>query len=326
MIRQACVLVLTMAAASLMFAQTPSASGIFLKPDPPALMLAPPMPVPPVAPDVHAERLTKVSRHVQVIPDNLVTLVPNIGFVIGSKAILVVDTGLGPKNGAVAAATALRLGGGKPIYIVTTHPHPEHDLGAVAFPASSKMIRSLDQLTYIRDQGPALNRMLASRYTYAADMMVDVPFRPADITFEKEYLLDLGGITARIVALGPNHTIGDTAVWIQKDRLLFSGDVAMEIQPILGAPIAQWMKTLDRLEQFSPKIIVPSHGPVGNVGLIRGFRTYLAEVRDRTAAARGRGLDLDAATAEVVQAMLTRYPSRDRLGIAVRVAFAEPAL
>src|SRR5688572_18832429 len=49
----------------------------------------------PAAPMVRVEGLKPISPHVQVIPDNSAPLTPNVGFVVGLKAVLVVDTGLG---------------------------------------------------------------------------------------------------------------------------------------------------------------------------------------------------------------------------------------
>ena len=44
-------------------------------------------------PYVPEGKTMKVSEHVWVIPDGRVNLVPNIGFIVGSKATLVVDSG-----------------------------------------------------------------------------------------------------------------------------------------------------------------------------------------------------------------------------------------
>jgi glyoxylase-like metal-dependent hydrolase (beta-lactamase superfamily II) len=282
-------------------------------------------PQPPV-PIVQTATLKAVSRHVQVIPDASVPLVPNVGFVVGTKGVLVIDTGLGAKNGAAVAEVAQRLAKGGAIWLVTTHVHPEHDLGAQAFPASAKLIRSKDQVADIEAQGMRLAQVFAARSPAIADLLKGAEFRTANIVFDKSYDLDLGGVTARILAMGPNHTDGDTAVWVPADRVLFSGDVAMKAQPSLMSSktsIAQWMKSLDAFEALNPAVVVPSHGPVGQGdGLIRGYRDYLKEVAERTAAARAAGKGADEAVAAVTEAMAARYPDKTRLAGAVRVAYA----
>jgi len=283
-------------------------------------------PAPPPVPMVQVATLKAVSPHVQVIPDASVPLAPNVGFVVGTKGVLVVDTGLGAKNGAAVAEVARRLANGGAIWLVTTHAHPEHDLGAQAFPATAKLIRSKDQVADLDAQGMRLARVFAARSPAIADLLEGAEFRKADIVFDKSYDLDLGGVSARILAMGPNHTDGDTAVWIPGDRVLFSGDVAMKPQPSLMSSktsIAQWMKSLDALEALKPAVVVPSHGPIGEgASHIRGYRDYFKEVAARTAAAKAAGKTADEAVAAVTEAMAARYPDKTRLSGAVRVAYA----
>ena len=64
----------------------------------------------PPDPIVKVDGLRRISAHVHVIPDNSVPLVPNVGFVVGETGVLVIDTGLGPRNGAAVAEVAQRLG------------------------------------------------------------------------------------------------------------------------------------------------------------------------------------------------------------------------
>jgi glyoxylase-like metal-dependent hydrolase (beta-lactamase superfamily II) len=293
-----------------------------------ALALASPLaaqtPPPPI---IKTEGLKQISPHVHIIPDNSVPLTPNVGYVIGDKAILVIDTGLGPRNGAAVYEVAKKLGGDKPLYLVTTHVHPEHDLGAQAFPETIKLIRSNDQVKDIAEFGLQLAEVFAKRSALNAELLKDANFRKADITFEKDYDLDLGGVHAKLTAMGANHTTGDTIIWIDSDRVLFSGDIAMRAQPAFASPhssLKRWMASLDQLEALKPAIIVPSHGPTGDgVGFITGYRTYLAEVRERSAAEKRAGHSADEAVATVTTAFGDRAPDKARLAGAIRTAYAE---
>jgi hypothetical protein len=74
--------------------------------------------VPPLVRDGATVRL---SDHVWVIPDLNVGLVPNVGIVVGTRATLVVDTGLGPRNGEAIVREMRKLSTHSEIYVVTTH-------------------------------------------------------------------------------------------------------------------------------------------------------------------------------------------------------------
>ena len=287
----------------------------------PAAAQTPPPPI------VKVEGLRQISPHIHIIPDNSVPLVPNVGYVIGDKAILVIDTGLGPRNGAAVYEVAKKLGGDRPLYLVTTHVHPEHDLGAQAFPDTIKLIRSNDQVKDIAEFGLSLAKVFAGRSEINAELLKGADFRKADITFEHDYDLDLGGVHAKLTAMGANHTAGDTIIWIDSERVLFAGDLAMRAQPAFASPhstVKLWLASLDALEALKPAIIVPSHGPTGDgVGFITGYRAYLTEVRDRAAAEKKAGHSVDEAVATVTAAFGDRAPDKGRLAGAIKAAYAE---
>ena len=76
------------------------------------------------------ENPIRISDHVWAIMG-----FPNIAIVVGSRATLVVDTGMGPKNGATAARVAARLApNNQKLFLTTTHFHPEHAAGEPGFP------------------------------------------------------------------------------------------------------------------------------------------------------------------------------------------------
>jgi len=291
------------------------------------LMLAQPLAAQtPADPIVKTEGLRQVSPHIYIIPDNSVPLVPNVGFVIGERGILVIDTGLGPRNGSAVLEVAKELGGSRALYLVTTHFHPEHDLGAQVFPESTTLIRSNDQAKDIAEFGLQLAQVFARRSAVNAELLKDADFRKANVTFDRDYALDLGGVKVHLIAMGANHTRGDTAIWVESDRVLFSGDIAMRAQPAFASPystIRHWLSSLDRLEALKPAVIVPSHGPTGDAAFISGYRNYLIEVRDRTAADKKAGRTADQTTETVTAAMAERFSDKGRLAGAIKAAYAE---
>lgn len=268
----------------------------------------------------------KVSAHTYAILDRSVPMVPNVGIVVGDRAVLVIDTGMGALNGRTIMREVAKLSKGVEIYLVTTHIHPEHDLGAHGFPAATKMIRSNDQVKEIAATGLATAKIFASRSPLHAELLEGADFRKADITFDGEHRLDLGGVRVRIVAMGANHTIGDTAVFVEPDAVLYSGDVVMTGLPGLSSPastIKQWLTSLDRFAALTPKRIVPSHGPIAGTEIIDNYRTLFRTAQQRAAELKKQGTTLDQTAQTIATELQGRYPDRNRVMGVARAAFNE---
>src|SRR5207237_5777903 len=96
-----------------------------------------------------------------------------------------------------------------------------------ACPPNAKLIRARAQQRDIDEFGLALAKTFSARSPLVADLLKDARFRSADIVFDREHALDLGGVRVRMSSLGPTHTRGDTVVWVEGDRILFAGDIVM---------------------------------------------------------------------------------------------------
>jgi glyoxylase-like metal-dependent hydrolase (beta-lactamase superfamily II) len=84
----------------------------------------------------------KVAAHTYVIPDGNVGLVPNVGIVVGDRATLVIDPGLGRLNGETVLREVAKVSRNAELYVASTHFHAEHTTGNLAFPASARYVNS----------------------------------------------------------------------------------------------------------------------------------------------------------------------------------------
>ena len=280
---------------------------------------------PAVPPLVRENATEKVSEHVYVIPDNSVSMVPNIGIIVGTRGTLVIDTGLGNRNGQTVAREVQKVSKTPDLYLATTHFHPEHDLGANGFPAQTKMIRSQDQQKEIAEQGLATAERFRGFGAMNAELLQGAEFRKADISFDREQTLDLGGVRVRIMAMGFNHTRGDTAFYVEGDGVLFSGDVVMTALPNVGtSTVRQWLASMATFEKLQPRRIVPSHGPMGDATMIATYKDLLQTVQRRTAELKKQGRTLDEATATLSAELQQKYPNGgNRLLGTIRAAYTE---
>ena len=269
-------------------------------------------------PLVQENKTIKVSDHVYAIPDGRVNLVPNIGIIVGSRATLIVDAGMGPKNGETVLRELAKINKNTALYFTTTHFHPEHMTGGQAFPANTIVIRPEMQQEEVDRKQPEFIRNFSRRTPEMKALLADVKPRSPDIVFDREAKLDLGGVTVRLLWLGPAHTRGDEFVFVEEDGVLFTGDAVINrffpIFPDADASGKNWLSILDKLDALHPRTIVPGHGEVGEASLIATERDYLKAVQQRVADLKGQGKSADETAKLLTVEFRSKYPDWENPG------------
>ena len=281
-------------------------------------------------PLVQEHKTVRVSAHVYVIPDGRVNLVPNIGFIVGTKATLVVDAGMGPKNGQTVLRELAGVSKNSAVYLTTTHFHPEHVTGAQAFPSSTIIIRNEVQQDEVVKKQPERIENFSQRSSEIKALLQDVKPRPPDILFDRELKLDLGGVTARLFWRGPAHTKGDTYIFVEEDGVLFTGDVIVNrffpIMPDAESSGKNWLAILDDLEAIHPRIVVPGHGEVGDASLFGKEHDYLRTVQSRVEELKKQGMSSEETAKLLTKEIRAKYPDWDNpewISVAAQRFYAE---
>jgi glyoxylase-like metal-dependent hydrolase (beta-lactamase superfamily II) len=256
---------------------------------------------------------THVSDHVYVIQGW-----PNVGIIVGDRATLVVDTGLGPRNGATIMREVQKLAKGQKLYLTTTHFHPEHAAGDAGFPPNTLLIRPVVQQEEMEANGKQFIETFSGRSAQFKELLQDVKLRQPDILFERELKLDLGGVTARLMWLGGGHTRGDELTLVEPDSVLLPGDI-VESKLVPGMPnvdssVKGWLATLDKLEPLKPRLIVPDHGALGDGSLIAKERAFLTDLQMRAIALKHQGTSVDEAGKLLTVELKAKYPDWETMG------------
>jgi glyoxylase-like metal-dependent hydrolase (beta-lactamase superfamily II) len=261
---------------------------------------------------VRENATVKLTDHVWAIPDFNVGAVPNVGIVVGSRATLVVDTGLGPRNGDTILREMNKVSKNTEVYVATTHFHPEHTLGTAAFKNANVVMPRIQEQD-MRELGAGIRDTFASRSPLNMELLAGAEYPKVDIPFDREHRLDLGGVTVRLFTRGPTpmHTRGDTVIWVEPDRVLFTGDLVMSRRFLAANPMASiklWLSTLDEFAALQPLHVVPAHGDLGNASLITADGDYLRAVQTRVAELKKQGKSAEEAAQAVAAEIAPKYP------------------
>lgn len=261
--------------------------------------------------DTSASR--EIADGVWIIPDkDRIPFVPNIGIVVGARATLIIDSGLGSRNARIVLAEARRLSGGRPIFLTHTSCRPEHGFGANVIADEVTTLCNAAQWGELQEKGPAILRMLRDQTPPLAPLLYDVEFLGPDLRYAGCLTFDLGdGPIVELHEVGGGHSRGDQAVLVQSSSaVLFVGDLIEERRFAVVADdesrVAPWIDRLRRFQTLHPEIVVPGHGQLGGPKLISEYRGHLELARQRVAELRTAGelseaAIVDRVTAELIQ-------------------------
>jgi glyoxylase-like metal-dependent hydrolase (beta-lactamase superfamily II) len=189
---------------------------------------------------------------------------PNVGAVVGPESVLCVDARATP-TAAGEWLEALRAHTEKPVeYLVLTHYHAVRVLGASAYGARH-VVAHANTRRWIEERG---REDWESEYRRFPRLFRDADSIPGltypDVVYADALTLLLGEREVQIRYLGGGHTIGDSVVWLPRERVLFAGDlVEARAAPYMGdASVAAWQSgTLDAVAALDAEALVPGRGP-----------------------------------------------------------------
>jgi cyclase len=207
----------------------------------------------------------------------------NSTFLVASKSILVVDTGLNEKEGG-KLLQAIRDVSSLPVqYIVNTHYHPDHQGGNAAFNPAAVIIST----EWTRERTMQLSGSLP------------VPehsrFRPAELTFEQRITVHLEPYIAEIYFPGKAHTSGDALVYFPQQHAIAMGDLFLNrSSPAMDqGSVNTWIQALDSVLDLPLNFVVPGHFELGTKAELRRFRNYLNDLYEQVRSLYQQGASLE---------------------------------
>jgi rhodanese-related sulfurtransferase/glyoxylase-like metal-dependent hydrolase (beta-lactamase superfamily II) len=205
----------------------------------------------------------------------------NLGFVIGSKSVLVWNAG-----GNYLLAKALHKEIKKitqlPVKYVVLENSQSHamlgssywkELGATI--VSQKIAK--DEIV---KKG---KKILKGKIKTLRDKLLGTKIVIPDVTFKDSMKFDLGGRIVEAKYFGYAHEYSDIVLWLPKEKIVFAGDLAFNqrLLPIFKyTQTLKWLKAWDKLEALKAKIVIPGHGDVTNMKIVKKYTAdYLVYLR-----------------------------------------------
>lgn len=215
-----------------------------------------------VAPGIYLHR----GRHEEMQPDNLGDIA-NIGFIVGSRSVAVIDPGGSPKIGqamrrAIEATTDLPVS-----HVIFTHIHPDHIFGSSAFADIEKVLAHRNFVRALVQRGDFYRK----RFSLLLDDIDISPYLKPTVNISDKIQIDLGGRLLTIRAHKPAHTDHDLSIFDESSKTLWASDLIFsERIPSLDGSLSGWLQVMNALETLQPALVIPGHGKPGGWQTVSG--------------------------------------------------------
>lgn len=276
-----------------------------------ALLSAGPVVAAPSVEDVFGRTTTMVTSGVWLIAKPAVTDPPfegNTVVIEQARGLVVVDAGGSPASGRAIVAEIKKLSKKPVIWLVYTHYHGDHNLGAGALKAAwpgltiVSTARTRENMTgppmaYVKTYAKSYGDMAAFAAKQADDSALPAGLRagwrraaeagpamveayagmetyPADRTFTDRFTIPDPKAPVEVAYLGRANTDGDAVVWLPKQRVLATGDILVAPIPYAAHTFpGDWIDVLGKVRAYDFAWLIPGHGPA------QADRAHLDKVR-----------------------------------------------
>jgi len=215
--------------------------------------------------------------------------ISNAGVVVTDEGIVVIDS-LGTPSLASTLLGKIRAVSGKPVVrVIVTHYHADHVYGLQVFEEQGAEVWApAGAEKYLRSPNAA-ERLDERRFSLDPWVNDATRLVEPDHYVEKQEVFTMGDVQFTVSLVGAAHSDGDLTVYVEPDRVLFSGDIIFEGRvPFMGdANSGHWLDVLQRMESQQLAALVPGHGAAASDPNqpISTMRRYLAYLRSTMGAA-----------------------------------------
>jgi cyclase len=250
----------------------------------------------------------------------------NCGIIVTQEGVALIDSGANPPDSHLIFKAVKQLTSQPIRFLINTETHNDHTTGNFVFSPPAIVIASAGATVGMKNYyDPKRNEKLMAESSEMREAFRGFRLVTPHVEFHDRLVLNMGDRTLELLQLKNIHSDADTAIWLPKERVLFSAATAAVkrfgfLRPFVT--IENIKADIRKLKSLNPDIVVPAHGLPGTVQLLDETDTFYDVLLDRVGKQMAQGKSLEEIKKDL---RLPEYQSwsggKERLGTNIEAVY-----
>jgi cyclase len=251
----------------------------------------------------------------------------NCGIILTEEGVVLVDSGHNPTDSRAILAAVKKLTSQPIRFLIDTEPHPDHTTGHFVFSPPATIIAHEGASESMRNrekETPGRVEKLAGVSPQMRSALEGYRFVVPHVEYRNKMTLNVGERIFELLYQKGVHSEADTAVWLPKERVLFSASGIVVNQFNILRPfvtIPDILAAAKMMKALNPEHVIPGHGQPGTVKIFEDTEKYYALLLERVGKMVKEGKSLDDIKKELKMPEYDHWATKERFPTNVEAAY-----
>ena len=268
--------------------------------------------------------------HFKTVKDGIITYVAkpdesNCTIILTNEGVVLIDSGHNPTDSQAILKAVKQLTPLPIRFLINTEPHADHTTGHYVFSPPTVIVAAAGatqsmkaaynprRIEQLRGESPEM-RAAAEGYRLVTPQ----------IEYKDKMTINLGERTFELTYLKNVHSESDTAVWLPRERIVFTAaSIGVKrvnnLRPSVTIP--DTLAAIRMMKALNPEIVIPGHGVYGGISLLDDNERYYTLLLDRVRALVQQGRTLEQIQKELKMPEIETWAGKERFNTNVDAAY-----
>ena len=249
----------------------------------------------------------------------------NCTIILTQDGVVLIDSGPNPPDSHAVLKAVKQLTPLPVRFLINTEPHADHTSGHFVFSPPAVIVAAAgagESMRRAHDPKRFEKEAAASAEMRAA--VEGYRLITPHVEYRDKATLYVGERTFELTYLKNVHSESDTAIWLPKERVLFTAaSVGVKrvnnLRPSVSIP--DTLAAIKMMRALNPEVVIPGHGEPGTVKILDDTERYYTLLMDRVKQMVAQGKTLEQIKAELKMPEIDDWDGKERFPNNIEAAY-----